>query len=230
MPRFDESYPELVAALAAHYGPPPARGGPAGEAVFRAYLDLRLGPRRCDAALDALRDAGLLEPGNLADSDPLEVRDTFGLQNIPVTPKDARILRHLAHWLARHDTGGPLDEVATESLREELRSLQGVGQATADAVLLYGLGRLAYPVDRASFRILVRHGWLDAWADYDEARALIERREPEDPGDLVRLAYWFDRVGVEACRPATAHCERCPLRPWLPEGGPAGPEAHALDS
>ena len=37
----------------------------------------------------------------------------------------------------------------------------GIGLAAADAILLFALKRPSYPVDRATYRVLVRHGWLD---------------------------------------------------------------------
>ena len=44
---------------------------------------------------------------------------------------------------------------------EELAGIKGIGPAAADAMVLFALKRPAYPVDRATFRVLVRHGWLD---------------------------------------------------------------------
>ena len=95
----------------------------------------------------------------------------------------------------------------------------GRGRGPA-ALLLHGLRRPAYPLDRASYRILVRHGWLDPSADYDEARDVVERLDPDVPEHLARLSAWLERIGREYCRPTIAKCERCPLRSFLPEGGP----------
>ncbi len=94
--------------------------------------------------------------------------------------------------------------------------------------------RPAYPVDRATFRVLVRHGWLDPTATYDEARDLLldcassdaykldERDHVEYKDlaeDLMELAYGMNQVGRRYCRPAAPRCDECPLVSLLPEGG-----------
>ena len=81
-----------------------------------------------------------------------------------------------------------------------------------------------YPLDRATYRILIRHGWLDSSADYDEARDVVERPWAGDPVTLARLSDWLARIGSEFCRVRVAKCDRCPLRGFLPEGGPVEPE------
>ena len=84
-----------------------------------------------------------------------------------------------AGWLVRQPVSGrgltTDDEAAwpTARLRRELTALSGIGQAKADAILLFGLGRPVYPVDRGTYRILVRHGWIDPSADYDEVSQLL---------------------------------------------------------
>src|SRR5262249_11967694 len=101
---------------------------------------------------------------------------------------------------------------------------------TADALLLRALARPIYPLDRASYRILVRHGWLDLSADYDEARAVVERLSPDDPGTLAQLSDWLARIGGGVCRVRGAKCDPCPLRPFLPEGGPIDPQGDIDES
>jgi endonuclease-3 related protein len=127
-------------------------------------------------------------------------------------------LQRLARWVAGRGSAEALDDISTGRLREELLGVNGIGPASADAVLLLALRRPVFPVDRASYRVLVRHGWLDTSADYEEARAAWERPAGDDPGTLARLAAGLEQVGREFCRASVARCERCPLRPLLPTG------------
>jgi endonuclease-3 related protein len=117
---------------------------------------------------------------------------------------------------------------STDWLRGELSGIRGIGLATADAIVLFALERPSYPVDRATFRILVRHGWLDVSAGYDEARELLVGHAVEQ-GDvpdgeaadrLNDLARGMMQVGRRYCRAAAPKCEQCPLEVVLPEGGP----------
>ena len=95
----------------------------------------------------------------------------------------------------------------------------GIGVATTDRILLRAFRRPVYPVDRASFRIWARHGWIEPDADYEDARGALESVLPDDPGGLDRLSRRLLALGKDFCRSARPHGERCPLRPLLPEGG-----------
>jgi endonuclease-3 related protein len=232
MPQLVDAMPSILEALA-----DPDRPGRSGlnlahevgtfAAVATAYLRRFVDDRAVMAGVDALRESGRLEPGVLADSDPAEVEDDWRASGARSLVKLARPLLRLARWAADAlDSDGLIGgSTSTEALREGLQGINGVGPATADAILLEGLGRSVYPVDRATYRILVRHGWIDPGADSEEARSLIEAAVGDDPAGLRRLAEGFERLGREACRASVARCDRCPLRPLLPEGGPLGEES-----
>lgn len=237
MPRFDESRQPVLDALLDHYGPLPIPGGgPTGvdgprdgadffEAIASVVLGLIAEPRAASAALEVLRDAGLLDPKGLAEADPAEVDDVLKQGRARVSGRSLRPLVKLARWAAADGFDAERSAAAsTEALREAWRGLNGVGPATADVLLLFALGRSTYPVDRATYRVLTRHGWLDPSADYDEARAVAEAIAPDDPASLARLSVAMERLGRDFCKPGSPRCDRCPLRPFLPEGGPRQPE------
>ena len=209
---------ELLASL-----PNPAPGLGAGEpfaAVVGTYL-AQAAAQRVPQTLQTLRDAGLLDPQELARAAPGDIAEVLRLAGVANAARHAGPLRRLAEWWQR--SGEAIAETDTESLRDQLLALRGIGPATADAIVLFGLGRPTYPVDRATDRVFVRHGWIDPTADYDEARAVAQRLGSDDPSRLAHLSAGLDRIGAEFCRVAVVRCDRCPLRPWLPEGGPREP-------
>lgn len=221
MPSLASTYPEIRAALIERYGESSREidRSDSFEAVLAVILGRSLEPRKVGQALDALRDAGILDSHELAEADPSEIAEVLRSSGAKLTPKAVAPLRKIARWAA--DRGiDALSDAPTEAIRDELLAINGIGPATADTLLLAALDRPVYPVDRPSYRIVARHGWLDSSADYDEARDTFERLEPDDPAALRQLAEWLDRVGTEFCRATRAKCERCPLRPFLPEGGP----------
>ncbi len=229
MPRLDESRVSLLDALADRYGslhppggePPGASGSSLFEAIARVALGLVADPRVALAALEVLREAGLLDPGALGTIDPLELHDLFEQNRVRLASKSLRPLQRIARWVSERDFDAEaVASLSTEAIREAWRGLNGVGPATADALLLFALGRATYPVDRATYRVFVRHGWLDPSADYDEASSVAEGIAPDDPEALARLSLGLEKLGRDACKPAAAQCDRCPLRPFLPEGGP----------
>jgi endonuclease-3 related protein len=231
MPTFDEAFPTILDALTQRYGstpPPIAPGLDPFEAIVAVFLARSGRVRQHARVLNALRDGGLLEPEVLAHAEPAELIDALRAAGISSPQTLVGPLQRLARWIVEQPGGSAellLDpDVPTTVLRDELANLRGIGRATADAILLFALGRPAYPVDRPIYRVLVRHGWIDLDTDYDDARALLERQSPDDPGPLIQVAGAMERVGREFCKPRTPRCEPCPLRPLLPPGGPYEPD------
>ena len=228
MSTLDEQAPAILEALSDHYGRPDS--GPVAEvgaftAMVAALLGQSLEPRKVASAVAALGEADLLRPEALADADAADLAETLRAGAVRSTPKILGPLGRLARWVVDR-TGGvaSIEAASTSTLREELVGLNGIGPSTADAILLHGLGRASYPVDRPSYRVAARHGWIDPTADYDEARAVLERIAPGKSATLAAMAEWSERLGRDFCRATVARCEKCPLRPFLPEGGPRDPD------
>lgn len=222
MPSLSEAYPEFLEALEARYGRPALPAGRDGfEAVARAYLEHQLGASKADVVLGQLRDAGLLDAPALSALDQAELPAV--LEGAKDSPRWVGLLRKLSAWYVEQEGAEGLEEVPTESLRDSLRGLKGIGPGSVDVVLLRGLGRAAMPVERGSARVLVRHGWIDTSQSYDEIRQTLESLAPDDPPALEALADGLNRVAGEFCKTAGPRCERCPLRLWLPESGPVEP-------
>jgi endonuclease-3 related protein len=228
----DASFTAIRKALAARYGRrlPQLDELEPFEAVLATFLDRAIDVRKRKQVLSALREEGLLEPQTLAAVDESELDETLRSAGAPLARRVLVPLQRLARWiLDRHkvsvvglnDSG---NAIPTAALRDELLAIRGVGPASADAILLFALRRPSYPVDRATYRILARHAWIDPDADYEQARELLERLAPGDRTTLAELSDWFDRVGREFCRASVPRCDRCPLQPFLPEHGPVEPE------
>jgi endonuclease-3 related protein len=230
MPSLEDSFPTLLGLPAAHDG----SGGQvfsredAFESSLAVVVSRTIESVRSGEILEAFHRAGLGGPEALAAVEPIEVLDAAREAGVKLPAKTAAVLIRLARWFSsRFPERGEVDleAVPTSALRDDLASLTGVGLATADAILLFGLGRAAYPVDRGTYRILVRHGWIDATADYDEVSQLLVRLARERPDDLVRLSRGLVQVARQYCRVGSPRCTRCPLRGVLPDNGPLEPDA-----
>jgi endonuclease III related protein len=234
MPTLAESFPTVRSALGDHFDSPPAGidQDTAFEAIIRVLLDREFAASGAALALEVLERAGFLTPDALAKADVLAVRDALLQASISASPQSVAPLVHLARWLVEHH-GARVESLlnpdrSTDWLRGELAAIRGIGLATADAILLFALNRPSYPVDRATFRVLVRHGWLDPTAGYDEARDLLvglavdqgNVPDGEAANRLIDLARGMGQLGRQYCRAAAPKCEHCPLEPVLPEGGP----------
>jgi endonuclease III related protein len=230
VPRLGESRLALLDSLDRHYGSLPLPGSGrvelyespgAFEAVIRVALGLVAEPKLASAAFRALLGAGLVDPHELAGANPLEIDDVFQQARVRLASKALKPLQRIARWWAGLDLDPEaLERLSTESIRGDWRGLNGVGPATVDALLLFALGRPTIPVDRASYRILVRHGWLDPSSDYDEARSVLESIASDEPERLAQLSVAFEKLGRDYCKTSAPRCEGCPLCRLLPEGGP----------
>ena len=90
------------------------------------------------------------------------------------------------------------------------------------------LGRPTYPLDRATFRILARHGWIETTTDYDEARDVVDSALGDRPSSFSRWESATAEIGLRHCKAQAPRCESCPLKPWLPEGGPVSEGADSI--
>jgi endonuclease-3 related protein len=220
----------MVQALAGHYGQRKTTErtlSPLAAVVAAGVTggEEKVGADRYLAALDR---AALLQAEALAAVEPTELIDTLRDQGVTLPARSAMLLKRLAGWFAGRfpDEDDASDESAwpTPRLRQELSAIRGIGQAKADAILLLGLGRPAYPLDRGTYRVLVRHGWIDPWAEYDEVSQLLIHATGERTDELARLSDWMTAVAKDFCKPGSPLCQSCPLKPLLPEHGPLQPD------
>jgi endonuclease-3 related protein len=106
--------------------------------------------------------------------------------------------------MARMKKGG------TEKLRNELLAVNGIGQETADSILLYALGKPVFVIDAYTKRVLLRHGLMDMNASYEECRQLFHVELDEDVRLFNEYHALLVMVGKEYCRPMQ-RCAGCPL-------------------
>ncbi len=98
----------------------------------------------------------------------------------------------------------------TEKLRSELLAVNGIGQETADSILLYALEKPVFVVDAYTRRVLSRHDIIDANARYDEYQDFFHCELNQDVHLFNEYHALLVRVGKEYCR-TRPRCEKCPL-------------------
>lgn len=132
----------------------------------------------------------------------------------------ARRLKNLINFiLDRYD--GDLSLLlkdSTDSLREGLLSVKGVGPETADSILLYAAHRPAFVIDTYTHRILNRHGIIGQDATYYELQQLFMDHLPENPAFFNEFHALIVQTGKKYCR-RNPLCNQCPLGDW----GPSSP-------
>ena len=130
-----------------------------------------------------------------------------GLSNL----KGPRIQNALRHIL-RERGELSLDFLADLPLDEALAwltAIDGVGPKTAAIVLLFSLGRPAFPVDTHVHRVSLRLGLLPPRTNAVKAHDLLAALGP--PPTYYAMHINLIRHGREICRARTPLCHICPL-------------------
>jgi endonuclease-3 len=102
-----------------------------------------------------------------------------------------------------------LGDIPLEQAREWLMSLDGVGPKTAAIILLFSLGRPAFPVDTHVHRVSQRLGLVGERVSAEKAHQLLEVRLPSE----WYYAFHLNLVqhGRQVCQARSPKCDVCVL-------------------
>lgn len=203
---------EIYHRLYAAYGPQhwwPGEGP--FEVIVGAILTQQVGWRNVERAIAGLKTAGLMDPESLARA-PLEqiaqiIRPT-GYYN-----QKAKKLKAFLDFLnARYNADlNKLFSLPVDKLREELLSVRGIGEETADSIILYAAEKPSFVVDAYTRRILTRLGVINGEESYGEIRELFMKNLPEDVPLYNEYHALLVRHGKERCLKRNPRCAGCPL-------------------
>ena len=202
--------------LAAAYGPQqwwPAQT--ALEVIVGAYLTQNTSWRSVERSIANLIAHHVMNLDGLRAIAEDELRTLIRPSGYMVR-KAAAIKAFVAFLDQQH--GGSLAQLAaqpTSLVRLQLLALPGVGEETADAILLYALLHPVAVVDEYLRRITDRHGLAGRDHKYGYVKELVHTAFAQDPPDfLLPLLNEFHAlvvaVGKHHCGPRP-RCEGCPL-------------------
>jgi endonuclease-3 related protein len=133
-------------------------------------------------------------------------------------------LKALVNWLGEkyEDNLNRLFTVDTEELRKELLTIYGIGEETADSILLYAGNKPVFVIDAYTRRIIDRMGITPSNHSYAGYQTLFTANFPADTGLFNEYHALLVRQAKEVCRQRPI-CERCCLNPEEKAGqGKAG--------
>ena len=100
-----------------------------------------------------------------------------------------------------------LHSLSDQEVHEYLCSLPGVGPKTAACVLVFSMGRAAFPIDTHVHRVARRLGWIEDRATAEAAhRELAPKVPPEIRYDLHMALIDHGRKVCVARHPACSEC------------------------
>jgi endonuclease-3 len=107
-----------------------------------------------------------------------------------------------------------LDELDDAAIEDYLTSLPGVGPKTAACVLVFAMGRPAFPVDTHVHRIVTRLGWLPPGTTAERAHRVLSSAVPPELRYDLHIALIVH--GRTVCVARNPRCETCVLRSRCP--------------
>ena len=102
-------------------------------------------------------------------------------------------------------------------LRKELLGLKGIGEETADAILLYALRKPSFVIDAYTRRLAQRLGIAPKSKSYSAYQRLFIDHLPRDEEMFAEYHALIVQHGKQACR-KTPVCKGCCLRILCPTG------------
>ncbi len=210
----------LFAQLFDIHGPrewwPTVHGGKF-ELAIGAILVQNISWKNTERALINMRQAGIWSFQAILDV-PLEelqiaIRPS-GYFNVK-----ARKLREFAAFIVdKHD--GELSNLFAldiNAMRKQLLSVWGIGEETADDIILYGAEKPSFVVDAYTKRMLKRLGWSAEKDSYAAYQQLFHERLPQDIYLYNEFHALIDYHSARICQ-KKPRCDICQLSDQCPVG------------
>jgi endonuclease-3 related protein len=128
-------------------------------------------------------------------------------------------LKALAEYLGTRfgDDAEAMSGEETEGLRNELLGVYGIGEETADDILLYAAGKPAFVIDSYTKRVFSRLGLVPEKESYAGYRAMFTASLPADRDMFAEYHALIVRHAREICKKRPL-CDGCCLWDVCPTG------------
>ncbi|MBI2856427.1 MAG: hypothetical protein HYX93_06240 [Chloroflexi bacterium] len=106
----------------------------------------------------------------------------------------------------------------TQALRQEMLSIYGIGEETADDIVLYAANKPVFVIDAYTRRVLDRLGLAPEKETYESYQAIFVADLPNDAALFNEYHALLDQHGFETCRKREPLCDDCCLLEICPTG------------
>lgn len=185
------------------------------EIILGAILTQSANWGNVEKALGNLKEVGALNPPTLRNM-PLEELARLIYSSGYYNAKAAKIKAFVNRLgEAYGDDLERLFALEPQQLRQELLSIYGIGEETADAIILYVALKPMFVVDNYTRRTFNRLGLAPSRGDYRSFQALFHRHLPQDTELFNEYHALIVRHGKEICRKEPL-CHVCCLNSLCP--------------
>ena len=182
------------------------------EIIIGAILTQNTSWSNVEKAIGNLKKEGLLKARGLYDIPEKKLSRLIrpaGYYNV----KSKRIKIFLSFLNTEYDLNiNKMFAIETECLRQKLLNVNGIGQETADSILLYAGNKPIFVVDAYTKRILLRHGLVTEEADYKTIQNLFMVNLPNNVKLFNEFHALIVELGKKLCKRTKPLCGKCPIR------------------
>ena len=180
------------------------------EVIVGAILTQSAAWGNVEKAIANLKAAKALSPNTLRQLSLYEVATIIrpcGYYNAK-----ALKLKSFAHWLGEYynDNLSELFANNIDPLRQQLLSIHGIGQETADSIILYAANKPIFVIDAYTRRIINRIGLAPDSNSYTAYQALFMDNLPTDARLFNEYHALLVRLAKDVCRKSPL-CQQCCL-------------------
>lgn len=181
------------------------------EIAVGAILTQNTNWKNVERAIGQLKSQGFLSTKELLKANDDRVAELIrpsGYYNVKT-----KRLKDFLYFLER-EYGGSMDQMFQTdlwTLRKKLLGIKGIGEETADSILLYAGGKPIFVVDGYTRRILERHGIIEKNWSYGRIQKLYMSCLPESTTLYNQYHALLVSTGKHYCR-KTPLCTDCPLQ------------------
>jgi len=179
------------------------------EMMVGAILTQSTSWANVEKAIQNLRKLGALSPAavrNISDDDLAILIRSSGYYHIKT-----KKLKALACWLGEyHDDLAMIFSMSTEGLRRKLLNIYGIGEETADSILLYAAGKPVFVIDAYTRRIIDRIGIQPSDHGYSGYQQLFKKNLTVDAVVFNEYHALLVQHGKSSCQKHPV-CRQCCL-------------------
>jgi len=202
--------PFIISELQAAFGEPVWRNPlPPLDELVSTILSQNTNDTNRDRAFNSLRSRFPTweDVRDASEEDVIDAVRVAGLAN-QKGPRIQAVLQQITHQRGELDISF-LEHLPVEDARTWLLNFKGVGPKTAAIVLLFSLGKPAFPVDTHVHRVTGRLGIRPDHLNADQSHSFLEDLFPQSSYYAVHLN--IIRLGREICKARKPDCPNCPL-------------------
>jgi len=179
------------------------------EICLGAILTQNTSWKNVEKALDNLRKNDLLNLEKLVKISEAKLRTI--IRPAGFFKQKAKYVESFVRYVTERKGLNKLFKKPLSTLRKELLKIPGIGNETADSILLYAAGKTIFVVDAYTKRIFSRLGIIRNKANYEDVQHLVHQSIKPNVKIYQEFHALLVELGKDFCKRKPL-CDKCPVK------------------